>query len=62
MGMAASIDFYTADMVRAIPDDGNWYETVHGELLVSARSASGSVERDHPPQDAWLTLQSVVGR
>lgn len=35
MGMAASIDFYTADMVRAIPGDGNWYETVHGELLVS---------------------------
>jgi Uma2 family endonuclease len=26
---------YTADMVRAMPDDGNRYETVHGELLVS---------------------------
>ncbi len=26
---------YTAEMVRALPDDGNRYETVHGELLVS---------------------------
>ncbi len=26
---------YSADMVRALPDDGNRYETVHGELLVS---------------------------
>lgn len=34
MGMAATI-YYTADMVRALPDDGNTYEVVHGELLVS---------------------------
>jgi Uma2 family endonuclease len=34
MGMAAP-SYYTADMVRAIPDDGNIYEVVHGELLVS---------------------------
>ena len=34
MGMAATT-FYTADMVRALPDDGNRYETVHGELLVT---------------------------
>lgn len=27
--------FYTADMVRALPDDGNRYETVHGELLAT---------------------------
>lgn len=27
--------FYTADMVRALPDDGHRYETVHGELLVT---------------------------
>ena len=32
--MAAPI-YYTADMVRALPDDGNRYETVHGELLVT---------------------------
>ena len=34
MGMAAPI-YYTADMVRALPEDGNRYETVHGELLVT---------------------------
>jgi Uma2 family endonuclease len=27
--------YYTADDVRALPDDGNRYETVHGELLVT---------------------------
>ena len=35
MGMPAPASYYTADMVRALPDDGNRYETVHGELLVS---------------------------
>ena len=34
MGMAAPV-YYTADMVRALPDDGNRYETVRGELLVT---------------------------
>jgi Uma2 family endonuclease len=34
MGMAAPV-YYTADMVRALPDDGNRYETVHGELMVT---------------------------
>jgi Uma2 family endonuclease len=27
--------FHTAEMVRNLPDDGNRYETVYGELLVS---------------------------
>lgn len=27
--------YYSADMVRAMPDDGNRYETVFGELVVS---------------------------
>ncbi|HEX3927123.1 MAG TPA: Uma2 family endonuclease [Gemmatimonadales bacterium] len=27
--------YVTPDMVRAMPDDGNRYETVHGELLVT---------------------------
>jgi Uma2 family endonuclease len=27
--------YYTADMVRALPDDGNTYECVYGELLVT---------------------------
>ena len=34
MGMAAPI-YYTAEMVRAMPDDGNRYEVVYGELLVT---------------------------
>lgn len=34
MGMASPA-FYTAEMVRALPHDGNRYETVHGELLVT---------------------------
>ncbi len=34
MGMAAPV-YYTAEMVRAFPADGNRYETVHGELLVT---------------------------
>ncbi len=34
MGMAVPA-FYTADMVRAMPEDGNRYEVVDGELLVT---------------------------
>jgi Uma2 family endonuclease len=34
MGMAAPV-YYTAEDVRSLPDDGNRYETVHGELLVT---------------------------
>jgi len=34
MGMAAPL-YYTAELVRALPDDGNRYEVVHGELLVT---------------------------
>ena len=34
MGMVASA-YYTADMVRSLPEDGNRYEVVHGELLVT---------------------------
>jgi Uma2 family endonuclease len=34
MGMAAPI-YHTADMVRALPEDGNRYEVVYGELLVT---------------------------
>jgi Uma2 family endonuclease len=32
--MAASV-YWTAEMVRALPDDGNRYECVYGQLLVS---------------------------
>jgi Uma2 family endonuclease len=34
MGMAAPV-FYTAEMVRALPEDGDRHETVRGELLVT---------------------------
>ena len=34
MGMAAPT-YYTAEMVRRLPDDGNRYEVVYGELLVT---------------------------
>ena len=34
MGMAAPV-YYSAEMVLNLPDDGNRYETVHGELLVT---------------------------
>jgi len=34
MRMPAPV-YYTADMVRALPDDGNRYEVVYGELLVT---------------------------
>lgn len=34
MGMPAPL-YYSADMVRALPADGNRYEVVHGELLVT---------------------------
>ncbi len=47
MGMPA-LAYYTADMVRALPDDGNLYETVYGELLVN------------PAPRAWH--QVIVGR
>ena len=47
MGMAAPT-YWTADMVRAMPDDGNRYEVVYGELLVT------------PAPRAWH--QKIVGR
>ena len=47
MGMAVPV-YYTADMVRALPDDGNRYELVYGELLVT------------PAPRLWH--QEVVGR
>lgn len=34
MGMAVSTN-WTAEMVRALPDDGNRYEVIDGELLVT---------------------------
>lgn len=39
MGMADSAPRWTAQMVRELPDDGNRYEVVHGELLVTPAPA-----------------------
>ncbi len=58
MRMAAPI-YYTADMVRALPDDGNRYETVHGELLVSA--APGAEHQDAVLELA-ARLREYLGR
>jgi len=46
--MAMAVTYYTADMARALPDDGRRYEVVHGELLVT------------PAPRAWH--QEIVGR
>lgn len=35
MGMPLAPLYYTVEMVQALPDDGNRYEAVHGELLVT---------------------------
>ncbi len=35
MGMPAATPYWTRDAVLALPDDGNRYELVHGELLVT---------------------------
>ena len=35
MAMPVAPEYYTAEMVRALPEDGNRYEVVWGELLVS---------------------------
>jgi Uma2 family endonuclease len=45
--MAAPI-YWTAEQVRALPEDGKRYETVHGELLVT------------PAPRAWH--QEIIGR
>jgi Uma2 family endonuclease len=47
MRMVAPV-YYTAEMVRSLPDDGNRYEVVHGELLVT------------PSPRLWH--QEIVGR
>jgi hypothetical protein len=35
MGMPAHQSGWTAEMVRALPEDGNRYEVLDGELLVT---------------------------
>jgi Uma2 family endonuclease len=44
MAMPARPSYYTADMVRELPDDGNRYEVVYGELLVTPAPRLGHQE------------------
>jgi len=53
MSMAA-LQYYTAEMVRNLPDDGNRYETVHGELLVAPAPRQ-------PHQEVLLELILILG-
>ncbi len=53
MSMPATL-YYSAEMVRNLPDDGNRYETVHGELLVSPSPGQ-------PHQAVLLELTLVLG-
>lgn len=51
--MPLAPDFYTADMARAMPADGNRYEVVHGELCVTP-----SPRRQH--QDIAMRLAGLL--
>lgn len=67
MGMAAP-RYYTAEMVRAMPDDGNRYEVVYGELLVTPAPQlwhqalvirlAAAIERWLRDQPVWVVLTS----
>jgi Uma2 family endonuclease len=48
MSMPHAVTRWTADMVRALPDDGNRYEVIDGELFVT-------------PAPAWLHQRAVKG-
>jgi Uma2 family endonuclease len=58
MGMAAPL-YYTADMVRALPEDGNRYETVHGELLVTP---APRYDHQHVIKQLLVLLDSYLKR
>jgi Uma2 family endonuclease len=61
MGMAAPI-YYTAEMVRALPDDGKRYETVRGELLVTPAPRAWHqivLARLFPALDAYLRRNPI---
>lgn len=61
MGMAAPI-YWTAEMARQLPDDGNRYEVVYGELLVTPAPRVGHqllVSRLFPALAAYLAREPV---
>jgi hypothetical protein len=72
--MAAPI-YYSADMVRALPDDGNRYETVRGELLVTPAPRADHQHvvlelaarlrdylRSHPVGQVFLSPADIEGK
>ena len=52
--MAAEITEWTADLVRALPDDGKRYEVLDGELFVTPAPAN-------PHQRAVAELHLIIG-
>src|ERR1044071_2514839 len=60
MGMPHAPEFTTAKMVRALPGDGNRYETVHGELLASPADISWSEDTLVQP-DLFVIHPDEVG-
>jgi len=59
MGMPVHNTKWTADMVRALPDDGMRYELLDGELLVSP---APSLAHQEVLQRLFLLIQSYVER
>lgn len=62
MSMASSAHLWTADQVRAHPDDGNRYEVVDGELLVTPAPSVAhqrAVRELLRPLDAYTTRHHI---
>lgn len=59
MGMPAQNTEWTAEMVRALPDDGNRYEVLDGELLVSP---APSMAHQEVLQRLFLLIHAYVER
>lgn len=60
MAMPLAPDYHTAELVRAMPDDGNRYEVVWGELLTSPADISWSVDTLVQP-DLFVIAPEHVG-
>lgn len=63
MGMAATSTDWTADMVRALPEDGRKHEVIDGVLFVSPAPAwrhQRAVQRLSADLDNWLRPSRVL--
>jgi hypothetical protein len=60
MGMAAPI-YYTADMVRAMPEDRNRYEVVYGELVVTPAPRPWHEIIQHQSARSWAGMPTSPG-